>query len=255
VRAGRSRRNEPLDDGRFVITRDDQGHVDHVRVKRGARFSTGEEIGTVNRFNHVHLNVGWPGEEINPLRFRLVQFEDTVQPTITRILLLTLDGQPVVAKKRAPLVIDRPVQVVVDAWDQADGNESRRRLGLYQLGYQVLRKDGTPVEGFEKPRQTIRFDQLAPDPAAAGLVYASGSGIPFYGRRSTHFLYVVTNSLTRGRASHGAWDPADLEPGDYIVRIIARDISGNEAIAGRDLPVTVARNPDAPPDLLRLVTP
>ncbi len=116
------------------------------------------------------------------------------------------------------------MQVVVDAWDQADGNETRRRLGLYQLGYQVLKRDGTPVAGFEQPRNTILFDRLAPDPAAADLVYHSGSGIPFYGRRSTHFLYVVTNSLREGRAVAGAWDPSAVEPGDYIIRVIARDI-------------------------------
>ena len=51
----------------------------HVRVKRGSRFVTGESIGTVNAFNHVHLNVGWPGEEVNPLRLRLVRFEDRRQ--------------------------------------------------------------------------------------------------------------------------------------------------------------------------------
>jgi hypothetical protein len=244
LRVGRSQGNDPFDDPRFVVSRDERGKVRHVRVKRGSHFTTGESIGTVNAFNHVHLNVGWPGEEINPLRFRLVRFADTVPPTIARIELLTLDGMPLIAKKGEPLLVDRPVQVVVDAWDQADGNEARRRLGLYQLGYQVLNKDGTPVAGFEQPRDTIRFDQLAPDPDAAGLVYASGSGIPFYGRRSTHFLYVVTNSLDAGRAASGAWDPTLLEPGDYVIRVIAKDISGNEATAGRELPVTVSRRRD-----------
>ena len=70
-------------------------------------------------------------------------------------------------------------------------------------------------------------------------MYASGSGIPFYGRRSTHFLYVVTNSLAEGHATTGAWDPTSLAPGDYIIRVIAKDIRGNEAIAGRDLRVRV----------------
>jgi streptogramin lyase len=242
LRAGRWRGNDPFGDPRFVVSRDDQGKVRHVRVKRGSRFTTGESIGTVNAFNHVHLNVGWPGEEINPLRFRLVHFEDTVPPTIARIELLTLEGTPVVAKKPAPLIVDQPVQVIVDAWDQADGNEKRRRLGLYELGYQLLTKDGTPVPGFEQPRDTIRFDRLAPDPGAAGLVYASGSGIPFYGTRTTHFLYVVTNSLDAGRAAPGALDPSQLAPGEYIIRVTARDINGNEAIAGRDLRVTVARS-------------
>ena len=41
MRAGRSRRNEPLDDGRFVISPRRPGHIDHVRVKRGSRFCDG----------------------------------------------------------------------------------------------------------------------------------------------------------------------------------------------------------------------
>jgi sugar lactone lactonase YvrE len=239
LRVGRTRRNDAFADGRFVISRDEKGRVNHVRVKRGSRFSTGETIGTVNPFNHVHLNIGFPGEEINPLRFRLVQYEDRVAPTIAAIHLVALDGQRLTAKKGAPLVVDRPVQVVVDAWDQSDGNKKQRRLGLYELGYQILNRDGTPVPGFEQPRETIRFDQLMPDPDAPSLVYASGSGIPFYGSRSTHFLYVVTNSLQNGHASTGVWDPAELPPGTYILRITARDIRGNQAVSGRDLTVVV----------------
>jgi len=243
MRVARTRRNQPLEDSRVVISWDEKGHVRHVRVKRGSRFVTGESIGTVNAFNHVHLNVGWPGEEVNPLRLRLVRFEDRIVPTITAIHLFTLDGQRVTARPRTPIVVDQPVQVVVDAWDQADGNKPTRRLGLYELGYQVLQKDGAPVPGFEKPRETIRFDQLSPDPDAPSLVYANGSGIPFYGRRTTHFLYVVTNSLEAGRAAKGVWDPTGLQPGSYIVRVTARDISGNEAVTGRDLAVEVGRNP------------
>ena len=240
LRAGRTRRNDPLADSRFVTSRDETGRVKHVRVKRGSRFTTGEPIGTVNAFNHVHLNVGWPGEEINPLRLRLVQFQDGVAPTISAVHLLTLDGHRLTAQRRAPVVVDQPVQVVVDAWDQSDGNKPTRRLGVYSLGYQILDKNGVPVPGFEKPRQTIRFDRLSPEPDAPSLVYASGSGIPFYGRRATHFLYVVTNSLQGGRAAKGVWDPAGLLPGRYIVRITARDFSGNEATANRDLSVVVA---------------
>jgi hypothetical protein len=258
LRAGRTQRSEPLDDPRFVVSRNEKGRVSQVRVKRGSRFTTGEQIGTVNPFNHVHLNVGWPGEEINPLRFRLVQFEDSVAPTIAAIHVFTLGGERLKAGRREPLVVDQPVQVVVDAWDQADGNKERRRLGLYELGYQVLRKDGSPVPGFEMPRETIRFDELSPDPDAPGFVYATGSGIPFYGRRSTHFLYIVTNSLREGRGAASAWDPAGLEPGDYVIRVIARDIPGNEAVAGRDLPVRVGVpgagdapvNPGEPPNRL-----
>ena len=48
-------------------------------------------------------------------------------------------------------------------------------------------------------------------------------------------------SAGAGRAVAGAWDPGGVEPGDYIIRVIARDFSGNEAIAGRDVAVTVTR--------------
>src|SRR5919199_4042980 len=84
VRVGRDRRGALVDSRRFVGAYDEGGALAAIRVKRGARFTTGEEIGTVNAFNHVHLNVGWAGEEQNPLLFRLAQFEDTVPPTIPR---------------------------------------------------------------------------------------------------------------------------------------------------------------------------
>ncbi len=86
----------------------------------------------------MHLNVGWPGEEYNPLLFRFVQFEDRVPPTIARagVRVFREDGQPIKERRRGRLVIDGRVRVVVDAWDQVDGNERRRRLGLYTLGYQ-----------------------------------------------------------------------------------------------------------------------
>src|SRR5207248_2745701 len=100
------------------------------------------------------------------------------------------------------------VHIVVDAWDQTNGNESRRRLGLYRLGYQLLKEDGSPASGFESPRVTIVFDRLSLNPDAARLVYAPGSGIPFYGRRSTRFLYDVTNTFRDGVASPGIWDTA-----------------------------------------------
>jgi hypothetical protein len=122
-----------------------------------------------------------------------------------------------------------------------DGNETRRRLGLYALGYQVLLPNGSPAPGFDTPRQTIVFDRFAGDDEAARLVFASGSGIPFYGRRRTRFLYTVTNNFRGGIASPGWWDAGSLAPGDYTLRIIAGDIRGNLALANRDLPVTVAK--------------
>jgi len=239
LRAGRYRDDELIDPARFVPTYDQTGRLVRVRLKRGARFSTGEPIGTTNAFNHVHLNVGWPGEEHNPLRFRLVQFEDTVPPTIARVRLFREDGQPVTMRRKGRLVVDGRVLVVVDAWDQADGNARRRRLGLYRLGYQVLEADGSPAPGFDAPRHTIEFDRLAAHDEAARMVYASGSGIPFYRRGRTRFLYVVTSTLRSGVASRGVWDTSELPPGDYTLRILASDLHGNEALRNRDVRITI----------------
>jgi len=241
LRVGRDVRGEPFDDERFVVTRDDLGQVSGVRLKRGARFSTGEMIGTVNRFYHAHLNVGWPGEELNPLLFELPGYEDTIPPVIVRggISIIGSDHVPFARTRRRTVVHGR-IRVVVDAWDQVNGNLPRRRLGLYRLGYQILDASGAPVAGFETPRETIRFDRRPFDEAAATTIYGSGSGIPVYGSRRTRFLYAVTSTLHDGVAADGWFDTSVLAPGNYTLRILAADASGNEAQRNRDLPFTVA---------------
>ncbi len=241
VRIGRDRAGAILDPARFVASYDPEGRLTHLRVRRGARFATGDAIGTANAFKHVHLNIGWPGEEYNPLQFRLVQFQDHVPPTIVKggVKVFREDGTPLTARAGGRLIVEGRVRVVVDAWDQADGNEARRRLGLYRLGYQVLERDGSPAPGFESPRETIRFDRLLPGSEAARIVYASGSGIPFYGHRSTRLLYVVTNTLSGGAAAMGVWDADRLPTGEYTLRVLAADQTGNQAMANRDLPVVI----------------
>ena len=252
LRVGRDRRDRAIDDDRFVVSRGDDGEAAGVRLKRGARFAAGEVIGTVNRFYHAHVNVGWPGEELNPLRFRLVHFADTIPPVIVRggIRIIGEDGLAFTKSERRRLVVHGRVRVVVDAWDHVDANLARRRLGLYRLGYQVLDAGGQPVEGFEAPRETIRFDRH-PDGDAARIVYAAGSGIPVYGSRRTRFLYVVTSTLRDGVAEDGTFDATRLPPGDYTLRILAADFAGNEAVRNRDLPFTIApaaENVQAPQD-------
>jgi hypothetical protein len=164
-----------------------------------------------------------------------------VAPTIPRggVRLFDEQGQPFTRRAKGRLLIHGRVHTVVDAWDQSDGNVARRRLGLYALGYQVLRDDGSLAAGFEKPRDNIVFDRLDVSPDAARLVYAPGSGIPFYGRRTTRFLYAVTNTFRDGVAAEGVWDTRTLPPGNYTLRIRAADVRGNEAIANRDMPVTI----------------
>jgi DNA-binding beta-propeller fold protein YncE len=242
LRVGRERTGQPLDPARAPILVDEAARPLRVRVRRGTRFEVGDAIGTVNRFNHVHLNVGTPGREVNPLLLPLVGFVDTVPPTITPrgIILLNEAGLPI-PKTGKQLVVSGRVQIVVDAYDQVDGNVARRRLGVFRLGYQVLRRDGMPVSGFEAPRITIDFTQLPQNPGAPALVYAPGSGIPVYGTRRTRFLYAVTNTVRDGIAEEGWWDTTTLEPGLYTLRIYAADSAGNEATEGRNLAVAVAR--------------
>lgn len=238
IRAGRNGAGVPLDTNRFVPAHGDDGTLVGLRVKRGARFSSGDLIGSVNRFNHVHMNVGWPGEEHNPLDFRLLHFTDTIAPTIARggVTLLDDDGIRLARRVRGRLVVSGPVQIVVDAWDQVDGNRPNRRLAPYALGYQVLNADGSPVPGFASPLETIRMNGLGRE-ADASLIFAPGSGIPFYGGRTTRFLFTVTNTFSRGVASKGRWETGQLAPGNYTVRVYAADSEGN--VTSRDLPVTV----------------
>jgi sugar lactone lactonase YvrE/murein DD-endopeptidase MepM/ murein hydrolase activator NlpD len=180
VRAGRMRRGELVEHDGFVPGFDADGKLARVRVRRGTRFAAGDVIASVNQFNHVHVNVGWPGEEVNPLGLRLTGFQDSIPPTIGRRGIALYDElwQPIPQPRRGPPVLSGRIRIVVDAWDQSDGNRPNRRLGLYAFGYQVLTADGKPVAGFEQPRNTIEFDRLAPQPDAPGLVYAPAAASP-----------------------------------------------------------------------------
>jgi len=237
IRAGRTR-NALLDSSRFAATYDGRKLL-RLRVKRGARFAAGDLIGTVNRFNHVHMNVGWPGEEHNPLRFRLVRFEDTVAPTIPRDGIRVYDESWRLLTTRVDnrLLVAGRVRVVIDAWDQTDDNTPSRRLAPYELGYQVLQEDGSPAAGFEKPRASLRFDRVGLSPDAPHMVYGAGSGIPFYGGRRTRYFYIVTNRFDGGQASEGFWDTGRMPSGNYTLRAWAADVSGNRV--ERDLPVSI----------------
>jgi sugar lactone lactonase YvrE len=237
VRVGRARGDRLYDLVRFVPNYDERGRLAGIRVKRGARFVTGETIASVNAFNHVHLNVGWPGEEFNPLHLRMPNFVDTIPPTINAVRLYRAGGEPLTTWSGNRLSVSGEVQIVVDAWDMAEGNRPGRRLGLYSLGYQVLYPDGTPVHGFEERADTVRFTRLAGDRTAANLIFAPGSGIPFYSGGRTRFLYTVTNTLRDGIATEGYWDTTRLAPGDYTLRVWGADIAGNTTT--RDVPVTI----------------
>ena len=242
MRVGRESNGKALDE-RFQLLPDARGKPERVRVRRGARFAVGEALGTINPMAHVHMDYYPGGAVVNPLTLPFVGLRDTIAPTIQGIALYDVAGKRIrPARKGQPLRIERAqgeVNIVVDAYDQMDGNLARRRLGLYKLGYQVLHADGRPVAGFEAPLVTQVYDRLPREREAVKLVYADSSGITVYGSKTTRFAYAVSNTMQGGQALPGSWKVGNLAPGEYILRIYAADYAGQVATEGRDLPVTV----------------
>jgi sugar lactone lactonase YvrE len=243
LRVGRDQSDRMLDGTPFNAVRDAQGKVVRVRVRRGTRLRVGQALGTINRMYHVHMNLGPPGAELNPLALPFAGFGDHAPPQIERdgVQLFDEAGARLNERRAGRLLLGGAVRIVVDAYDQVDGNQTRRRLGLYKLGFQLLLTDGTPAPGFNQPRIQIEFNRLPPGGEAPKIAYADASGITVYGSKETRFLYEVTNTVRDGRAARGAWDTSELPPGDYTLRIIAADFNGNEATANRDLPITIER--------------
>ena len=241
IHVGRDKDEKMFADPRFMPVYDSAGKLARVRVRRGTRFKTGDAVGTINKMWHVHMNIGPPGGEINPLSLSPIGFSDTIAPTIEKdgIQLFDAFGQRLTQKQGERLVVSGPVRIVVDAYDRTNMNTDRRRLGLYKVGYQVLKPDGTPAPGFNEPRVNIVFDRLPGDREATKVAYADESGITVYGSKTTRFLYEVTNTVRDGRAERGVWDTSQLPKGDYVLWIIAGDYSGNEAQQGRDVLITV----------------
>lgn len=244
MRVGRTIKDVSVDPERFQILLDERGKPNRVRIKRGTRFAVGDTLGTVNRMFHVHLAHTPGGLESNPLALTFNGSHDGIAPRIESIELY--EGGKLLGKRgkkgSARIVVPRTspgVAIVVGAYDQMDGNASRRRLGLYKVGYQVLRADGTPLPGYEQPQMNIEFNRLPPDTESVKVAYAGNSGITVHGSAVTRFLYVVTNSVRDGHATEGAWMPGQLAAGDYIIRITAADYAGNLADSGRDLPITI----------------
>ena len=241
MRVGRDPQGRALDP-RFQILRDAKGKAERVRVPRGTRFAVGDPLGTINGMAHVHLDYYQGGNVVNPLTLPFVGFTDTVAPVIQRIALYDAAGKRIVAGKGQPIRLARSlgeVQVVVNAYDQVNGNLARRKLGLYKLGYQLLRADGTALPGYEQPVITQVFDRLPRNQDAVKAVYAPTSGITVHGSKSTQFDYALGTRLHDGRIETGRWRIGELDPGRYILRIHAADFSGQVAQNGRDLDVVV----------------
>lgn len=223
IRVGRDRDNRPFDDNRFLFSRDDAGNLNGLRVPRGAHFSAGEAIGTLNAFNHVHLIAGETGAEMNALA--ALQFpgvRDTVVPKIEQIILYDENWREIKSGENLP----PKVRVVARAFDQMDGNNARRRLGVYELGYQVLTLNNSSVAGFENPKMNVSFERL-PASEQANLVYAPGSQSGY--TPETFFNYIVSNVVQNGSAREDYLDTTKLSNGDYKIRVFARDFFGNQS--------------------------
>ncbi|MYM67672.1 gluconolaconase [Pseudoduganella sp. FT55W] len=241
MRVGRDAKDKIIDP-RFLLSRNEKGAAEAVRVKRGTRFEAGETLGTINRMAHVHLDYKPNGGPLNPLLLPFVDLEDTIAPEINSISVLDKQGKAITEKRDGRLYIPRSlgeVQIVVDASDQINGNQKRRRLGVYKLGYQLLNKDGDTIPGMTEPIITQQYDRLPRNREAVKLAYAANSGITVHGASETRFAYAINNKLINGKLTPGAWKVGELGPGHYILRITAEDYAGNAANRNRELAVTI----------------
>lgn len=237
IRVGRTPRGDALDP-RFQLVTGDDGRTARVRIPRGTHIRAGDAVGTINAQAHVHLVVGSPGYQRNAVALGFRNFTDTVAPRIDDLALLDAHDAAMSEREDGRVRVPRDgggVQIVVEAWDQVDGNLPRRRLGLHTLGWQLLDANGVPMPGFETPRFTIDFDRMPSHREAVRVAYAADSGITVHGASRTRFCYAVNNTVRDGRLEPALWDPATLAAGDYVLRAVVRDASGNSAT--RDLPL------------------
>jgi sugar lactone lactonase YvrE len=241
MRVGRSAADKAIDP-RFQVLKNEKGVADAVRVKRGTRFLVGETLGTVNRMAHVHLDYKPNGDALNPLLLPFIDMEDTIAPQIQSVSVVDGEGKVLKDKAGGRLLVQRSlgqVQIVVDAYDQMDGDKKNRRLGLYKLGYQLLNADGDLIPGMEQPVITQQYDRLPRNREAVKLAYAASSGITVHGAKETRFAYAINNTLRAGKLTPGAWKVSELGPGNYTLRITAEDYAGNAASKNRDLGITI----------------
>lgn len=250
LRVGRTPQGANLDPRKFLFVDDGEGRTTRVRIPRGTRFAAGEALGTINAQAHVHLIVGPYGHQLNAIRLGLVDYVDTVAPRVDAVSLLDEHDRPLTRQRNGRVLVPqdgRGIQVVVEAWDQVDGNLARRRLGLHRVGWQLLAADGSMLPGHTRPEMNIDFSRMPPYPEAVKVAYAASSGITVHGAARTRFLYVASNRVRANELAINHWQPSRLPPGDYILRAFAEDAAGNQATGNRDLPITLVAKPGSNP--------
>lgn len=225
ISLGRDRADTIFNDPRFIFSRDEAGKLTNVRVPRGAKFEAGEAVGTLNPMNHVHLIAGRAGAEMNALAaLAFPGIADKIAPVIERIAIYDENWQPLfeTEKPNARIKLTGRTRIAAAAYDRMDGNSERRRLGVYRVGYQILRADKTPLSDID---WTIAFDRN-PDAEAVKFVYAPGSKSGATG--VTIFNYIATNRVSGDNFREDFFDASRLENGDYILRVLAADFFGNQ---------------------------
>lgn len=235
IRLGREKDGRAFGDPRFQFARDATGKIVGVRVPRGAKFAAGERVGTLNSFNHVHLIAGASGAEMNALdALDFPGIADSVAPVIEKVSLFDESWRAFeTSNVNRRISLNGKTRVVVRAFDQMNGGSARRKLGVYRLGYQILRDDETPIGEID---WTISFAAM-PDERAVRTVYAAGSQSGY--TPETIFNYTVTNRVGGERFGEDFFDAARLENGNYTVRVFAADFFGNAA--SRDVKIEVTK--------------
>ncbi|MDQ3063726.1 MAG: hypothetical protein M3R14_12840 [Acidobacteriota bacterium] len=236
IRLGRDKDNKTFGDERFEFAVDTNGKQTGLRVPRGAKFEAGESIGTLNSMNHVHLIAGRSGAEMNALDALVFpNIFDTIAPKIERVSLLDENWKPTAETKNkdSRIKLNGKTRIVVRAHDRMDGNSERRKLGVYRVGYQVLREDETPLEDV---KWTISFDR-PPDAEAVKYVYAAGSKSGATGE--TIFDYIASNRVDGDSFQEDFFDVSQLENGNYVLRVFAADFFGNQTT--QDVEIKVER--------------
>ena len=228
IRLGRNANGTTFGDPRFLFSIDTTGKLIDVRIPRGSRFSAGEALGTLNPMNHVHLVAGRSGYEMNALdALVLPNVSDSIAPVIDNVHLF-IDGQEIETNARVSRIqLAGNVRLLAEAYDRMDGNPDRRKLGLYSLGWQLIKGDGKPAADVD---WTLKFDRL-PQPDAVPLVYAKDSYSGATG--ITRFIYIVSNRVSGDLVQENVIDLKDIEQGKWTLRVSAADLFGN--LATRDI--------------------
>ena len=233
IRLGRDQNGNSFEDARFQFQKDLLGKIINVRVARGSKFNAGDRIGTLNPMNHVHLIAGRSGSEMNALdALALPGISDSRPPVIEKVTLTDKNWTELeTASGNSRIKLRDQVRIVVRAYDQVDGNSERRRLGVYKVGYQILRGDSAVLSEAE-----IRFDRMPPNEAVK-FVYALKSHSGATGE--TIFNYIATNSVEGDNYKEGFLDAAAMDAGIYTLRITVADYFRNST--NRDISFEIVK--------------